>query len=96
MTEQDGLPADYITKLFGEELQALNKRLPAGSEELSRAKAALIDHLDVIASSRRTEPLAHAILQEAVLQARREPMNPLEAYRVLEATEDTSEEMLQV
>jgi hypothetical protein len=90
------IPESWIQKCFGEAFQDLSKHHPEGSQELADAKAQLIGHLDVIASSRRHDPVQFALLSEVVSQARREPMNPKEAYRVLGAEEDTNEDMLQV
>jgi hypothetical protein len=95
MMEQEDMPTDYLVKCFGDEFQELSRRHAAGSEELSTAKSRLIDQFEIIATSRRDDAVAHAQLQEAVLQARREPMDPAEAYRVLGAAADTDDFTLQ-
>lgn len=95
MIEQDDIPADYLIKCFRDAFQAVTSQHAAGSEVLSAAKSRLIDQFEIIAMSRRDEPVTHAQLQEAVLQARREPMDPAEAYRVLGAAADTDDFTLQ-
>lgn len=95
MMEQEDIPVDYLIKCFGDEFQAISRKYAAGSEDLSSAKSRLIDQFEIITTSRRDNAVAHAQLREAVLQARREPMDPAEAYRVLGAAADTDDFTLQ-
>ncbi|CDZ97295.1 Ubiquitin carboxyl-terminal hydrolase [Phaffia rhodozyma] len=92
--DQAEFPPSYITDKFFEALKSVKDQYPSGGDDLTRARTQIMESMEIIAESRKHQTETQRVLIDAILQAKKEPMDSKAAYAMFGAEESIDEELL--